>query len=322
MGKHLSEMTLEELWELFPIFLTEHNDCWNQWFQQEKEALQGLLPPKTRVSHIGSTAIQGIWAKPIVDILLEAPDKATFSQAKAALAGNGYVLMSDSGERVSFNRGYTEQGFAQRVFHLHLRLLGDHDELYFRDYMNTHPEAAKEYEALKLRLWKEYEHDRNEYTRQKTELVRKYTELGKQPEGRSGMEKREETVKAYFRCWVENDPAVLDAVFAEKIVYSECYGPEYRGLGQVKQWFSDWNQKGRVLEWRIKSFLHEENKTAVEWYFRCDYDGEEGGFDGVSLIEFDNAGKIVSLKEFQSKAEHIFPYENGKGSNALRGAKL
>ena len=69
--------------------------------------------------------------------------------------------------------------------------------------MNTHPEAAKEYEALKLRLWKEYEHDRNEYTRQKTELVRKYTELGKQPEGRSGMEKREETVKAYFRCWVE-----------------------------------------------------------------------------------------------------------------------
>ena len=51
-------------------------------------------------------------------------------------------------------------------------------------------------------------------------------------------------------------------------------------------------------------------------------DGEEGGFDGVSLIEFDNAGKIVSLKEFQSKAEHIFPYENGKGSNALRGAKL
>ena len=77
-----------------------------------------------------------------------------------------------------------------------------------------------------------------------------------------------------------------------------------------------------MLEWRIKSFLHEENKTAVEWYFRCDYDGEEGGFDGVSLIEFDNAGKIVSLKEFQSKAEHIFPYENGKGSNALRGAKL
>lgn len=310
MGKKLSEMSLEELWELFPIFLTEHQDCWEQWFQEEKEALLQLLPPESRVSHIGSTAIQGIWAKPIVDILIEAPDKTAFSLAKAAMKEQGYILMSDSGERVSFNKGYTEQGFAEKVFHLHLRLAGDHDELYFRDYLNAHPEAKKEYEALKLRLWKKYEHDRDEYTRQKTELVRKYTELGKSWKGRmeGGMKQREETIKAYFRCWLENDPAVLEKVFSEAVVYSECYGPEYRGLGQIKQWFSDWNQRGRVLEWRVKGFLHQENRTAVEWYFRCDYDGEEGGFDGVSLIDFDENEKIVSLKEFQSKAEHEFPY--------------
>lgn len=179
MEKKLSEMSLEELWEMFPIFLTEHQDCWEQWFQKEKEALLQLLPPESRVNHIGSTAIQGIWAKPIVDILIEAPDKAAFSLAKAAMKEQGYILMSDSGERISFNKGYTEQGFAEKVFHLHLRLVGDHDELYFRDYLNAHPEAAKEYEALKLQLWKKYEHDRDEYTRQKTELVRKYTELGK-----------------------------------------------------------------------------------------------------------------------------------------------
>lgn len=95
--------------------------------------------------------------------------------------------MSDSGERASFNQGYTESGFAEKVFHLHLRLAGDHDELYFRDYMNAHPEAAKEYEALKLRLWKEYEHDRDEYTRQKTEFVRNYTELGKKREGETAV---------------------------------------------------------------------------------------------------------------------------------------
>ncbi len=183
MGKKLSEMSLEELWELFPIFLTEHRECWVQWFQEEKEMLLQLLPSKSRVSHIGSTAIEGIWAKPIVDILIEAPDQAAFSLAKAALVERGYILMSDSGERVSFNKGYTEHGFAEKVFHLHLRLIGDHDELYFRDYMNTHPEAAKEYEALKLRLWKEYEHDRDEYTRQKAEFVGKYTELGKRTAG-------------------------------------------------------------------------------------------------------------------------------------------
>lgn len=305
MGKKLSEMTLEELWELFPIFLTEHQDCWEQWFREKQAELAPLLPSESRISHIGSTAIRGIWAKPIVDILMEVPDKAAFSTAKAVLKENSYTLMSEGENRTSFNQGYTEQGFAQRVFHLHLRLTGDNDELYFRDYLNAHPEAAREYEALKLKLWKEYEHDRDEYTRQKTGLVRKYTELGKMADS---MKQREETIKAYFRCWVEDDPAVLEKTFGEEIVYSECYGPEYRGLGQIKQWFSDWNQRGKVLEWRIKSFLHEGDRTVVEWYFRCEYDGKESGFDGVSLIEFGESGKIVSLKEFQSRAEHEFPY--------------
>lgn len=305
MGKKLPEMTLEELWELFPIFLTEHQDCWEQWFREKQAELAALLPSGSRISHIGSTAIRGIWAKPIVDILMEVPDRAAFSTAKAVLVEKGYILMSEGENRASFNQGYTEHGFAQRVFHLHLRLTGDNDELYFRDYLNAHPEAAKEYEALKLKLWKEYEHDRDEYTRQKTGLVRKYTELGKMADS---MKQKKETIKAYFRCWVENDPAVLEKTFAEEIVYSECYGPEYRGLEQIKQWFSDWHQRGKVLEWRVKGFLHEGDCTAVEWYFRCDYEGEVNGFDGVSLIEFDKAGKIVSLKEFQSKAEHEFPY--------------
>lgn len=322
MGKKLSEMTLEELWELFPIFLTERNDNWCEWFREERKTLLKFLSPENRIGHIGSTAIQGIWAKPIVDILIEAPDRAAFCAAKAALKEQGYILMSDGGERVSFNKGYTEHGFAEKVFHLHLRLAGDHDELYFRDYLNGHPEAAKEYETLKLRLWKEYEHDRDEYTRQKTEFVRKYTELGKKPERRSGVEKREEMIRAYFRCWVKNDPAVLKETFAEDIVYSECYGPEYRSLEQIKQWFSDWNQKGKVLEWNIKGFLHEGNRTAVEWYFRCEYDGETDGFDGVSLIEFNETGKIVSLKEFQSKAEHVFPYGEETHAGLLRGASF
>ncbi len=43
----------------------------------------------------------------------------------------------------------------------HLRYVGDNDELYFRDYLNEHSEVAKEYETLKLRLWKQYEHNRD-----------------------------------------------------------------------------------------------------------------------------------------------------------------
>lgn len=136
------------------------------------------------------------------------------------------------------------------------------------------------------------------------------------------MREREETIKRYFRCWVENDPTVLEEVFSETVVYSECYGPEYRGLGQIRRWVSDWNKKGKVLEWRIKGFLHEGSRTAAEWYFHCDYNGEESGFDGVSLIEFDEAGRIASLKEFQSKAEHVFPYGEVVQSEVQQGASV
>ncbi len=118
---------------------------------------------------------------------------------------------------------------------------------------------------------------------------------------------REALIREYFQCWVENTPKRLPEIFAPGIIYSECYGPEYRGIGQVKRWFEDWHQKGRVLEWRIKGFLHQGGRTAAEWYFRCDYDGE-ADFDGVSLIDFDESGRICLLKEFQSKAEHEFPY--------------
>lgn len=77
------------------------------------------------------------------------------------------------------NKGYTPEGFAERVFHVHLRIAGDNDELYFRDYLNAHPDVAQGYECLKLSLWKEFEHDRDGYTQAKAAFVRKYADLAK-----------------------------------------------------------------------------------------------------------------------------------------------
>jgi hypothetical protein len=71
MSKPLSEMSLEELWTLFPICLTEHKEYWVAWYEEERTFLLSFLPENVRISHIGSTAIKGIWAKPIIDILVE-----------------------------------------------------------------------------------------------------------------------------------------------------------------------------------------------------------------------------------------------------------
>lgn len=177
--KKLSEMSLEELWQLFPIFLTEHRDCWREWYLEEEALLKRALPFVKRISHIGSTAVSAIWAKPIIDILAEIPGEKSLGGCKEILLRSGYICMSQRESRLSFNKGYTQDGFAERVFHLHLRYEGDNDEMYFRDYLNEFPEAAKEYEEMKLRLWKEYEHDRDGYTEAKAEFVRRYTQRAK-----------------------------------------------------------------------------------------------------------------------------------------------
>ena len=118
----------------------------------------------------------------------------------------------------------------------------------------------------------------------------------------------EDIIKCYFQSWIDKDITVISQVFSEEIIYSECYGPEYHGLSQVLQWFTDWNKRGSVLEWKIKRFIHQDLTTVVEWYFKSCYDNGIGCFDGVSIIQFDNNMKIINLKEFQSKAEHYYPY--------------
>ncbi len=180
MSKKLSEMSLEELWQLFPIFLTEHDSRWGEVYADERDILDKALPQAVRISHIGSTSISAIWAKPIVDILVELPVGCDLSAVEDVLTDVGYVAMSRSDGRLSLNKGYTEEGFAEKVFHLHLRYIGDNDELYFRDYLLDHPDVAHDYEQLKLKLWKQFEHNRDGYTDAKTDFIRKYTEIARE----------------------------------------------------------------------------------------------------------------------------------------------
>ena len=182
MGKELSDMTLEERWELFPIFLVEHNETWRQQYEEIEGRLIELLSGCAvgRISHIGSTAVDGIWAKNIVDILVELPSQSELEKAAVVLEHFGHTMMSNERKRISLNFGYTRDGFAEKVYHVHLRLAGDNDELYFRDYLNAYPQIAREYEALKLRLWREFEHNRDAYTEAKTEFIRTVTAKARQ----------------------------------------------------------------------------------------------------------------------------------------------
>lgn len=89
--KNLEEMTLEELWELFPIILKKHRADYADWYEEEQQNLTKLLAELEiqRINHIGSTSVEGLIAKPIVDILLELPEGYDLEKVTALLEKAG-----------------------------------------------------------------------------------------------------------------------------------------------------------------------------------------------------------------------------------------
>ena len=174
----LTEMSNEQLWKLFPILLEPYHAAWAQWYGQEAEQIRCAVGSENvlRLSHIGSTSVPGLLAKPTVDILLEISEKTQLERM-------GYLYAPQPQKpapHMMLMKGYTLQGFAQKVFHLHVRYLADQDELYFRDYLRAHPEAAAEYAALKQQLGQRFRHDRDAYTDAKGSFVAKITQLGRE----------------------------------------------------------------------------------------------------------------------------------------------
>lgn len=181
MRKKLSQMTLEELWRLFPISLTAHNEDWVKQYSEIEETLKEAFSgfADIKINHIGSTAVPGIYAKKIIDVLIEIPENADLYSAAKLIEARGFIIMSQNKTEIALNKGYTVNGFEDKVYHIHLRYSGDNDELYFRDYLKEYPNVAKEYEKLKLALKEKYEFNRDAYTEAKSDFVKKYTEKAK-----------------------------------------------------------------------------------------------------------------------------------------------
>jgi GrpB-like predicted nucleotidyltransferase (UPF0157 family) len=172
-----SGMTAEQLSELFPVLLEKHNPGWKAHYEDEKKFLEQVFGDNlVRISHIGSSSVPGLLAKPTVDILLEAAGDTDLDAVTERMMEEGYVVNTPKGDLIMYLKGYTPQGFQGQAFHIHVRHSRDWGELYFRDYLIAHPEAAAEYAALKTGLRAQYPHDRDGYTEAKGQLVKALTE--------------------------------------------------------------------------------------------------------------------------------------------------
>ena len=113
------------------------------------------------------------------------------------------------------------------------------------------------------------------------------------------MNEREKTIRLWFDMWLNQQDMGIDDIFAEDVIYTESWSPQYNNRKTVKHWFQEWNTRGRVVVWEIKQFFHKGDQTIVEWYFKNEMNnGSIEEFDGISLVEWTEDNKIKALKEF------------------------
>jgi GrpB-like predicted nucleotidyltransferase (UPF0157 family) len=184
MPHNLNKLNVEELGKLFPVIISDPNPDWGEIYNAEKIKIEKILSKKNilKIEHIGSTAVPGLKAKPTIDILLEIPDGTSKNLIITKLKHLDYDYISKPDNpppHMMFAKGYTFHGFSGQAFHVHIRYSGEWDELYFRDYLTSHPGIAKEYESLKIMLSRKYRNDREAYTNNKTEFIRRISELAR-----------------------------------------------------------------------------------------------------------------------------------------------
>jgi GrpB-like predicted nucleotidyltransferase (UPF0157 family) len=153
------------------VKLTPHNELWHQLFAEEEARLRDAIGEHVvAIEHVGSTAICGLSAKPIIDIAAAVPETANAERCVRPLENVGYQYRGENGIA---GRYYFVKG-DPRTHHLHMVEVGSDfwkNHLLFRDYVRKHPEVAEEYERLKRDLAIKYERDRGAYTEGKSKFI-------------------------------------------------------------------------------------------------------------------------------------------------------
>ena len=159
------------------VEIVNYDPRWPNLFDEEAKRLRATLDPSLIVGleHFGSTAIPGLAAKPIIDILIAvrslADAQACFVES---LRNLDYVYWAENPkkDRMFFVKGMPPFG-SRRSHHVHVTEPDAEmwQRLAFRDYLRAHPEEAATYERLKRQLAAEYQSDREAYTDAKSAWI-------------------------------------------------------------------------------------------------------------------------------------------------------
>ena len=142
------------------IQIVPYTKAWPKTFESEASALRHVLGERAiRIAHVGSTAVPGLAAKPVIDIQVSVSSLEPPEVLQAALASLDYKFVS-LGEEDHYYPWFAKPGQWPSTHHVHLCVAGGELEarhLAFRDCLRKSPDQARAYEALKRRLASEYE---------------------------------------------------------------------------------------------------------------------------------------------------------------------
>ncbi len=155
-----------------PVVIVEYDPRWPTGFQAARSAIMKAVGPLLlSIEHVGSTAVPGLAAKPIIDIM---PGLRSFDDGHSCvelLEPIGYRYKGDNGIP---GRHYFDYSGVDGTQHVHMVVI-DSDfwtrQIRFRDYLRAHPDSAREYSTLKYSLAERFRNDRVAYTEAKTEFI-------------------------------------------------------------------------------------------------------------------------------------------------------
>ena len=155
--------------------LADYSKEWPVLFRAERKLLKaklGKLP--IRISHVGSTAVPGLCAKPILDIMIEVLSLNKAEKAAARFSTCGYQVKPREEDPVPGRLFCSKDIDGMRCFHLHITEAGSSfskEHLRFRNALRKNPRASQAYARLKRRLAKQFPDDRNAYIEGKVKFI-------------------------------------------------------------------------------------------------------------------------------------------------------
>lgn len=158
-----------------PIWLAPYDSSWSARFEKEKIVLLGAISKWCigGIHHVGSTAVRGLEAKPVIDILAGVRNLEESRACFEPLARLDYLYAPYRSEEMHW---FCKPHPSRRTHHLHLVPTNSkrfRDELAFRDRLRQDPEIAEEYLALKRGLARRFTNDREAYTEAKLDFIRR-----------------------------------------------------------------------------------------------------------------------------------------------------